>query len=69
MVTWTFMPSGGYADYTEHDERLQDRLFLNDGKGNFTKALDALPKMFTSKSVIAVADIDNDGDLDISAGE
>ena len=60
--------SGGYADYTEHDERLQDRLFLNDGKGNFTKALDALPKMFTSKSVIAVADIDNDGDLDIFVG-
>ena len=60
--------SGGYADYTENDERLQDRFFLNDGKGNFTKAAGALPKMLSSKSVVAVADIDNDGDSDIFVG-
>ncbi|MFI5128843.1 MAG: VCBS repeat-containing protein [Chitinophagales bacterium] len=60
--------SGGYADYTENDPRLQDRLFLNDGKGNFMKAMDALPKMLSSKSVVAFADIDSDGDIDLFAG-
>ena len=51
--------------YIENDERLQDRLFLNDGKGNFTKAINALPKMLSAKSVVAAADIDGDGDLDL----
>ena len=63
-----YVASGGYADYSENDERLQDRLFFNDGKGNFIRAPDALPKMFTSKSLIAIVDIDADGDTDIFAG-
>ena len=60
--------SGGYADYLPGDERLQDRLFLNEGKGNFSKADEALPKIFESKSSVATLDVDRDGDLDIFLG-
>src|SRR5690348_17750814 len=33
-----YVASGGYEDYLADDLALQDRLYLNDGKGNFTKA-------------------------------
>ncbi|HYC27482.1 MAG TPA: VCBS repeat-containing protein, partial [Chitinophagaceae bacterium] len=63
-----YMSSGGYNDYEEDDPRLQDRLFLNDGKGNFTLGRGALPSMPTAKSCVAAADIDKDGDLDLFVG-
>ena len=46
----------------------QDRLFINDGKGNFTIANDALPKMYSPKSAVAVADFNMDGKPDIFVG-
>ncbi|WP_377491516.1 VCBS repeat-containing protein, partial [Pontibacter toksunensis] len=36
-----YVVSGGYHDFAPEDALLQDRLYLNDGKGNFTKAADA----------------------------
>jgi hypothetical protein len=62
------MVSGGYNDFTENDSRLQDRLFINDGKGNFTLAKGAIPVLTTNKSCIAVADFDKDGDMDLFIG-
>ena len=63
-----YIVSGGYNDYTEKDGALQDRLYLNDGRGNFTKAGDGLPEMRTSKSCVTHTDFDGDGDLDLFIG-
>ena len=63
-----FVVSGG----VEHDsgaEELRDRLYLNDGKGRFTRAPDSsLPDLRFSGGVAAAADYDGDGDLDIFIG-
>jgi hypothetical protein len=63
-----YMSSGGYNDYDENDPRLQDRLFLNDGKGNFRLSAGALPPMHSVKSCVAAADVDGDGDIDLFVG-
>jgi hypothetical protein len=43
----------------------QDRIYINDGKGNFTEAVDALPKNFTSKLCVKAIDYNKDGKLDL----
>lgn len=45
-----------------------DRLFINDGKGNFSYSAQSIPRLFENKSCIAVADIDRDGDNDVFIG-
>jgi enediyne biosynthesis protein E4 len=63
-----YAASGGYHDLTSADPLLQDRLYLNDGKGNFTLSANALPEIRGSKSCIAVADINGDGFDDLFVG-
>jgi enediyne biosynthesis protein E4 len=46
----------------------QDRLFLNNGKGQFSKLEGALPEMNGSKSCVAVADFNNDRKPDLFVG-
>ncbi|RYF89338.1 MAG: RNA-binding protein, partial [Chitinophagaceae bacterium] len=59
--------SGGY-EFDEDDALLQTRLYINNGKGAFTKAKDALPALHISTGCVKPADVDGDGDQDIFIG-
>lgn len=63
-----YIASGGYHDYEPEDIRLQDRIYLGNGKGDFSKNTKALPKLFTSTGSVAISDINNDTFLDIFVG-
>ncbi|RNC92684.1 MAG: hypothetical protein ED555_06305 [Allomuricauda sp.] len=59
-----YMVSGG-NEFTTRDPLLQDRLYINDGQGNFSKANGVLPEMLASGSRVQGHDYDKDGDIDL----
>ncbi|MDB9720588.1 VCBS repeat-containing protein [Winogradskyella sp.] len=62
-----YIASGG-SEYKIGNALLKDRLYINNGNGNFTHAISALPDIKQSSQCVKVSDIDNDGDLDIFVG-
>jgi hypothetical protein len=62
-----YVVSGGNEFFDKMPEQF-DRLYKNDGKGNFTRDAKALPAMYDNKSVVRPCDFDRDGDIDLFVG-
>ena len=62
-----FVASGG-SEVKKGNILLKDRIYINDGKGNFIKKDKALPNIYESSQCVKAADIDADGDLDVFVG-
>lgn len=59
----------GSNEFSTSSIALADRLYFNDGRGNFIKSAQILPTTnFESTSVISANDFDHDGDLDLFVG-
>ena len=65
-----YICSGG-VEFSQFSSYLKDRLYINDGKGNFTLSDQHLPTATGthSTSIVIAADLDMDGDLDLFVGE
>ncbi|MDP5158961.1 MAG: VCBS repeat-containing protein [Flaviramulus sp.] len=65
-----YVCSGG-VEFSKFSPNYLDKLYFNDGNGNFTVSPQILPTKsgYHSSSTVAITDIDNDNDLDIFIGE
>lgn len=59
-----YVSSGGYEN-ERNTLVYQDKFYVNDGKGNYTIDMKALPTNMTSKMCVRAVDYDHDNDLDI----
>ena len=63
-----YVASGG-SEFSSESFTLVDRLYVNDGKGNFTKSPQILPAGSPeSTSTVQASDFDKDGDQDLFVG-
>ena len=62
-----YMVSGG-NQFEENSSLYNDRILINDGKGNFTLKEGVLPLSTSNGSVVRPNDFDQDGDIDLFVG-
>ena len=62
-----YVVSGG-NEFRPQAPEYQDRLYLNNGQGQFTKATQNLPRFRESGAFVRPQDFDGDGDLDLLIG-
>lgn len=62
-----YVASGGNEPHPDASE-LADRLYLNDGRGRFSKVTDGLPALSARKGCVAIADYNKDGKPDVFVG-
>ena len=62
-----YVATGGYHA-APNSPRLQDRLYINQGGGRFTRETSALPVMLTSTATVRAGDFNHDGRVDLFVG-
>ncbi|HEY9490197.1 MAG TPA: VCBS repeat-containing protein, partial [Chryseosolibacter sp.] len=62
-----YIVTGG-NEYDKDAPELQDRLLMNDGRGNFKHDAEALPGMITNGSCVTAGDFNKDGLTDLFVG-
>jgi len=62
-----YVASGGNR-FEEGSTNYQDRVYLNNGHGVFTKSKGIVPAIHESTSTLAAEDFDKDGDIDVFVG-